>query len=378
MASITKYKDRYRVQVLVNGKRISRIFDTKREAVAWGSAEEVKARERKHLPEAELHTVRDLLTRYAAEISPKKQGARSEQLRIRAFIRNFPLLADKKLAHVKTPDLAEWRDGRLRGFTGPKGEPVQAVSGSSVVRESSWLSNAFSIARLEWHWMEHNPFTGLRLPMASPPRDRRVDPWKEVKPLCRRLGYVTGQVPTTKNQEVALAFLVALQSGMRAGEILSLGKHNLDLVRGVATVQHKTQRLTGRPRSVPLTRQAVRLLRPVSYREHCFSVSSASLDALFRKARGQLLIEGLHFHDSRAEALTRLSRKVDVMTLAKISGHADLSMLQNTYYRETASDISARLQRVQLRVQFVCKTDDEDRQPMSEHALTHQPVSLDR
>ncbi|HHF6884897.1 tyrosine-type recombinase/integrase [Haemophilus influenzae] len=40
----------------------------------------------------------------------------------------------------------------------------------------------------------------------------------------------------------------------------------------------------------------------------------------------------MHFHDTRCEALTRLSKKVDVMTLAKISGHKDISILQNVYY----------------------------------------------
>jgi integrase len=45
----------------------------------------------------------------------------------------------------------------------------------------------------------------------------------------------------------------------------------------------------------------------------------------------------------RAEALTRLARKVDVLTLAKISGHKDLRILQNAYYREAAAEIAARL-----------------------------------
>lgn len=57
----------------------------------------------------------------------------------------------------------------------------------------------------------------------------------------------------------------------------------------------------------------------------------------------RLMIEDLHFHDTRAEALTRLARKVDVLTLAKISGHKDLRILQNAYYRETAEQIAARL-----------------------------------
>lgn len=99
---------------------------------------------------------------------------------------------------------------------------------------------------------------------------------------------------------------------------------------------------TGRPREIPFSRAAARLLQPIAGREHCFTVTSASLDVLFRKAKAALEIEGLHFHDSRAEALTRLSRKVDVMTLAKISGHKDLRVLQEHCYPETSAQIAAR------------------------------------
>jgi integrase len=147
----------------------------------------------------------------------------------------------------------------------------------------------------------------------------------------------------TKQQQVAFAFLVGLRTAMRAGEILALNDARVNLKTGVASVPHKMQYLTGRERTIPLTRPARRLLATVAGRGAYFDVSSASLDALFRKAHKALLIEDLHFHDSRAEALTRLSRKVDVMTLAKISGHKDLRVLMNTYYRESPEDIAARL-----------------------------------
>ena len=49
---------------------------------------------------------------------------------------------------------------------------------------------------------------------------------------------------------------------------------------------------------------------------------------------------GLHFHDSRACALTRLSAKLSPLQLAKVSGHKDLKMILNVYYRETAEDIA--------------------------------------
>jgi integrase len=68
-----------------------------------------------------------------------------------------------------------------------------------------------------------------------------------------------------------------------------------------------------------------------------------SADALFRKYRDQLLIEGLTFRDTRATALTLLSRRVDVLTLAAVSGHLDLRTLREVYYRERPEDIAARI-----------------------------------
>lgn len=347
MASITPYKEGWRAQIYVHGERDSQTFRTQREAKSWAAAREHEIRQQNNKSPAARYTLRQMLERYDGEIIPAKRGSRPESLRLRAFLRNFPDLANKTLAEVRTPDLAEWRDARLKGFVGSDGEKVARVGTASVQRDISWLRNAFNIARKEWHWLETNPFEGFRLPADAPPRDRRVSP-KEVKLICRWLGYRSGVAPKSLSQEVALAFLVAIRSAMRAGEILSLGEKTLDMRRRVAKVPHKTQHLTGRPREIPLTRQALRLLRPVADREKCFTISSASLDALFRKTRDRLAvayppISDLHFHDSRAEALTLLSRKVDVMTLAKISGHADLKILMSTYYRESAEDIAARL-----------------------------------
>jgi len=99
-------------------------------------------------------------------------------------------------------------------------------------------------------------------------------------------------------------------------------------------------------RFVPFTKKALRLLRlldtwaKAAERDAFFTISSASLDTLFRKVRDRLLIENLHFHDSRAAALTRLSKKMDVFRLSKISGHKDLNQLIEAYYRETAEDIA--------------------------------------
>jgi integrase len=327
MASVGKHGRGYRAQVYVGGRRASKVFRTQREANAWAAQME----EQLAAAPADRHTLRDLIDDYVDKVMSKKRGNVHEERQAKAFLRDFGWLADKRLAELDTPDFARWRDERL-----------QSVSDATVLRNLNWLRHAFRIAREEWRWMTGNPLTGLRIPRNPAPRTRRVSP-AEVRALCRVLDYRPGKAPQTKSQEVALAFLVGIRSGMRAGEILSLSSGNLDLRRRVASVAHKTQHLTGKPRDVPLTRHAVRLLAPVAQLEQCFTISSAVLDTLFRKARDRLLIEDLHFHDSRAEALTRLARKVDVLTLAKISGHKDLRILQNAYYRETAEQIAARL-----------------------------------
>jgi integrase len=332
MASITPYKDGYRVFVTVAGKRKTKTFARQRDAKEWLAHTEAAMRSDKDKPEAEKHTVADMFKRYVRDVSSKKQGEAKEALRFAAFVRDFPHLACLPLSEFNTPQLAEWRDARLK-----------KVAPSSVVRDINLIRNAFITARKEWHWIQHHPFDGLKIPLEGPPRDRRVDPWKEVRPLVRALGYVTGKAPETKSQEVALAFLVALRSAMRAGEILQLGKGTLDIQKRVARVAHKTQYLTMKPRPIPLTRSAVRLLAPVANADKCFTVDSDSLAALFIKAKKRMMIKGLQFRDSRAEALTRLARKVDVLTLSKISGHKDLEMLSRVYYRETAEDIAARL-----------------------------------
>jgi integrase len=328
MAYIRKDGSKWRVQIERNGVRKSGSFDAKAAATAWAAREEAAILDSKR-GQYPRKTLADAIERYIDEVSAKKKGYRFEKLRLEALERDFPALAVKVISKIDASDMASWRDARLK-----------EVSSGSVQREINLLSNVFTKARDEWLWCGETPFKGVGRPGDNPPRTRRVTD-EEVLRICAALNY-EGRVET-KLHEVALAFLISLESAMRAGEILSLEPSRVNLKTRVATVPHKMKHLTLADREIPLTREAVELLKKVSDRKRYFTISSASLDTLFRKARDQALVKGLHFHDARAEALTRLSRKVDVMTLARISGHKDLRILQNTYYRETAEQIAARL-----------------------------------
>lgn len=321
---IRKQRGKWRVEIERNGVRRSQVFETKSAASQWGTKEEAGLLEEKRggLPRK---TLNDAITRYVRDVSALKAGARFEALRLAALQRDHSVLSGKLLSVITTADLVDWRDARLAKVT--KG---------SVQRDINLLSHVFTKARDEWKWMTANPFKGMEAPGDNPPRDRLPTP-NENRRLLRWLGYVTGKQPKTKQAEAAFAYLLALRTAMRAGEILQLGPKTIH--GSVATVKHKMQYRTGKPRKVPLSRQALRLLRGFKG----FTISSESLDALFRKARDSLLIEDLHFHDARADALTRFSRKVDVLELARISGHKDLRVLLETYYRTTAEEIASRL-----------------------------------
>lgn len=333
MAYIRKAKDGWRAEVERAGVRLSRTLPTKREAQQWAVAEEAAllASKRGQYPRK---TLKDAMDRYRRDVSPSKAGKQAEVnegRRFDALARDYPGLASKLLADIKTPDVAAWRDARLK-----------VVSRGTVQRDINLLSNVFRVASREWKWCGESPFTGLRQPGQNPPRQRMIG-WREARAMLRAMHYRPGQTPKLKLQEVGHAFALALRTGMRAGELLALTDANVDLARGVATVPHKMQRLTGGPRAVPLSAKAVRIMRPLMGRGRLLQVSSGSLDALFRKTRDQLGLAGFTFHDSRATALTHLARRVDVMTLARVSGHKDIRVLMEHYYREDAASIASRL-----------------------------------
>lgn len=335
MAHITKTASGWRAQVARKGQRKSATFDTKAAAQAWAVATESDILREARAP-FPSKTLADAIDRYIDEVSVKKRGRRPEVMRLEAFRRSFPHLCAKLLHSITPTDIAAWRDARRL-----------QVSDASVVREANNLRHIWTVAA-DWGWCGESPWAKTKLPRPAPARTRQTSA-SEIKRIVRNLGYRTGEIPHTVQQQVAYAYLVAHHTALRAGEILSLGRATVDLQRRVLRLeQHKTVERAG-VRLVPFTRKAARLLRLLDgwaqdeCREKYFTLSAASLDVLFRKIRDRLLIDGLTFHDARAAALTRLSRRLDVLRLAKISGHSDLRQLLNTYYRETAADVAAAI-----------------------------------
>ena len=124
--------------------------------------------------------------------------------------------------------------------------------------------------------------------------------------------------------------MIALNTGMRRGEILKLKVSDLDFYRGEILV---TQTKIDEDRSIPMND----LLRS-ELSAHCQNLSSEHVFCNprtgkpitdIKKAFATLCknseIDGLRFHDLRHTAATRMGeRGIDPFTIAEIMGHKDV------------------------------------------------------
>lgn len=327
MASIQKSPDgTYRVFVCVKGQRDSATKRTHREAKAWGANREAELLEIAQSSPGDLVTLGEMLARYSQEVSTTKRGARWEQLRLALFAREPHLPIAARISTITPEQIAAWRDVRTK-----------RVAASTVIRELGLLSSAFEHARREWRLVQSNPVKDVRKPRAPDHREVVISR-AQIRTMLRAMGHrSTGRI-TEVRQSVAVAFLLALRTGMRAGEICGL---TWERVKSDHCELPVTKTV---PRDVPLVPQALRLIERMRGWDDAsvFGLTPATLDAMFRKYRNRAGLDGFTFHDSRHTAATRLATQVDVLTLCKIFGWKNTGQAL-TYFNPTASDIAKRL-----------------------------------
>lgn len=320
MASIQRHGTSWRAQVYANGVRTSKVFKTKQEAAQWSLQREAELTGKK-LP---TKTFADAMKRYAREVTPDRAGGHWEGIRLKALQKYS--IADRRLSGLAGNDFADWRDARLKDR-----KP------GTVAREMNLMRSVLEVARRDWHWIRANPMTDVRWPKTPKGRARRV-PAPEIEAITAAFD-VGALSADTATQRVGLAFLFALETAMRSGEIVAMGWADVYLRQRYV---HLPKTKNGDARDVPLSTRAVEILKALSEGDGpVFGLDDAGRDALWRKNRPAAL-KSLHFHDTRAEAIWRLSKKLDVLQLARVIGHRDLKSLM-IYYDESAADLAKRL-----------------------------------
>lgn len=331
MASFQKTDSGVRVQCDVRGRRASKTLPTMREAREWAREKESQLAAAAEGDLGKGKTLQDALRRFAEEESPKRRGERWEVIRLAAFedAKEHGLPVAKPVALVDDDDLRAWRDRREK-----------RVSRGTVLRDMTLLSAVFEVARTEWKWVKVNPLRNVKKPSQPAHRERVIKGW-EIRRMLRALGYTGGPVRTV-SQAVAMAFLLALATGMRVKELCNLRWE--DVREAYGTAHNVKARMEGVSRDVPFSLVARRLVARMEgwEAETVFGVSPGTLDALFRRARKRAGCDGFTFHDSRHTAATRIAPRLAILDLCKMFGWKD-PKLAMVYYNPTAAQIAGRL-----------------------------------
>ena len=142
VATITKRQNGWSVQIRRKGyPQQTRTLPTKGEAQAWARAQEGRidrALAPINLTLLKGTTLRDLLDRYLKEVTPTKDSAYTERVRLKKLLRE-QAFCDLALADLTPKVFAEYRAARLA-----------IVQPGTVHRELGLIRHALEVARREW------------------------------------------------------------------------------------------------------------------------------------------------------------------------------------------------------------------------------------
>lgn len=274
-------------------------------------------------------TLGELMLQYIKEEAQYRKGSKQEVALIKSFIREFPKMMQKPLVDICQLDMIEFRNQRLK-----------VVKPATVKRDLGLLGSVFKYARQELRLITGSPLADISKPAESEHRDRRISQ-EEIDAILRAFSYYPTFQPINKKQQAAWAFIFALETAMRAGEITSMRwEHVADDYVLLPDTKNGTSR------KVPLSKRAkelLELMRGLHEETVCTLTNPNTLSQYFWQITSEKLkIEDLRFHDARHEATTRLAQILPVQDLAKVTGHKDIKTLMK-YYNPTASELADRI-----------------------------------
>jgi len=192
------------------------------------------------------------------------------------------------------------------------------VSPATVNRELACLKTMFSKA-VEWGRTEKNPAAKVKKFRENPGRERILSP-EEAQRLIECAG-----------PGIRPVLIVALNTGMRRGEILSLKWADVDFGKSFILISDSKSR---RSRKVPMNVFVYETLQklPRTSAEHVFFNPETKshikgIRTAFKAACRRAEIKGVRLHDLRHTAASKMIEAgADLVTVSKILGHASIQM----------------------------------------------------
>lgn len=318
-----KGKIRYQriVEIYRQGRRIykSKTFDTKRDGLEW--EQKLKYEIDKGIITRESlkkRTFADAIEKYTtAVLSRREKNVRNILHHLNWWKQQIGHL---QIADVTPSVLSECRDLLLnepspKGKLRKSGTALRYIASASVVLEHCVK---------EWMWIPQNPIRSIRKPSAGKGRTRffSQEEIQKIRVGCAESG----------SQFLLSIFIIALHTGMRRGEILSLRWEDIDFKN--KEIKLATSK-NGEPRDVPMTEQVYRVLcdlaESVQLNLSGLLFSSPTnpskprdIKSSWERVLKKVGIEDATFHTIRHTTCSYLAQLgISPILIARIVGHKD-------------------------------------------------------
>lgn len=264
--------------------------------------------------------------RYKLWAKTNKRSYETDEMRLKPLLAHF---GKKRLSQISPFDVERYKIERRDTKTW---HDKQRAAGT-VNRELCLLSAIFRLAVTSGE-VEKNPVRKVRMLQEENKRERYLSPEEEERLLRQLVG---------DREHLRPIVILAIHTGMRAGEILTLEWQQIDFARGTI---HLDKTKSGKARTIPMNsraRQALESLKRES--AYCFANPETgkpytTIKTAWKAACEKAKIEGLRFHDLRHTFGTRAADAgVPIVAIAEVMGH---SSIQTTMRYAHATDEGKR------------------------------------
>jgi integrase len=279
----------------------------------------------------------DFTTQFKATQTHSLRQSTLERIYSPAFDAFLKICGNKALSAYTLRDVEAFKNAMLDG---------RSATYVNILFRS--LRAAFNLA-LRWRIIPQNPFSEsstVKIPEKTPAHFTKEQ---------FRAFLAAVKEPVLKD-----LFAFAVVTGLRQGEILSLKWSDVDLQRGLLTVQSSGRHLTktGKLRSIPLSDSAAGILSrrmlvssgsDLVFHRKGISVGQSYVGHKFKKVvRAVKLDETLHFHSLRHTFATWLVQEgVSLYEIQKLLGHSSIAVTQ-VYSHLAASQLFQAVSKISL------------------------------
>jgi integrase len=276
---------------------------------------------------------------------------------LKLLSRKFSHLFVKRMAEITAWDIQKWRSEQKKAGSSP----------STINRAVSTLKAVLNKA-VEWGALDSNPLISVkpikldnssRIRFLTPEEEKRIRVALDAREERLRLDRDAGnqwrrkrrysQLPEFVGDYLKPMVLLALNTGMRRGELLALKWEDVDFARKQLIVQGVKAK-SGHSRYIPLNSEAISILEKwcsnsageLVFPNPLTGSAMTNIKSSWTKVRSMAQIADFRFHDLRHTFASNLVRAgIDLYRVKELLGHSTIQMTEKYAHLAPEHNIDA-------------------------------------